>query len=193
LTARPSATEGQAVTGAPSGAAAAVRESSPAAATVVTDTPTEAELLASPAESSRGVGRAPVAAGPHHALHGRKVLIVDDDVRNVFAITSVLELYGVTAVHATDGRKGIEILQANDDIDLVLMDLMMPEMDGHTTMRALREMPRFADLPVVAVTARAMPEDRAKSLSSGATDYITKPVDTEDLLTCMERCLEATP
>ncbi|HEV2377629.1 MAG TPA: HAMP domain-containing protein, partial [Streptosporangiaceae bacterium] len=161
---------------------------------VATTADSAADPTVSPAMGdNRAAGRGPVAAGPHHALQGRKVLIVDDDVRNVFAITSVLELYGVTAVHAADGRRGIEILQAIDDIDLVLMDLMMPEMDGHTTMRALRTMPRFADLPVIAVTARAMPEDRAKSLTSGATDYITKPVDTEDLLTCMERCLESMP
>jgi signal transduction histidine kinase/HAMP domain-containing protein/CheY-like chemotaxis protein len=130
------------------------------------------------------------AAGPHHALHGRKVLIVDDDVRNVFAITSILELYGITVLHAPDGRKGIDILQAADDIDLVLMDVMMPEMDGYATMAAIRGLPRLAGLPVIAVTARAMPEDRAKSLASGATDYVTKPVDTEELLACMERCLE---
>jgi len=134
-------------------------------------------------------GRAVAADGPHHALHGRRVLIVDDDVRNVFAITSILELYGISVAHAPDGRKGIGTLLASDDIDLVLMDVMMPEMDGYATMAAIRKMPRFADLPVIAVTARAMPEDRAKSLASGATDYITKPVDTEELLSCMERCL----
>ncbi|HEY7431715.1 MAG TPA: HAMP domain-containing protein [Streptosporangiaceae bacterium] len=134
-------------------------------------------------------GRAVAASGPHHALHGRRVLIVDDDVRNVFAITSILELYGISVAHAPDGRKGISALLASDDIDLVLMDVMMPEMDGYATMAAIRKMPRFADLPVIAVTARAMPEDRAKSLASGATDYITKPVDTEELLSCMERCL----
>jgi CheY-like chemotaxis protein len=129
------------------------------------------------------------ASGPHHALQGRRVLIVDDDVRNVFAITSILELYGISVVHAPDGRKGISTLLAGDDVDLVLMDVMMPEMDGYATMAAIRQLPQFAGLPVIAVTARAMPEDRAKSLASGATDYITKPVDTEELLSCMERCL----
>ncbi|MGE5131385.1 MAG: ATP-binding protein [Gemmatimonadota bacterium] len=130
------------------------------------------------------------AAGPHHGLRGRKVLIIDDDVRNVFAITSILELYGLSVIHAPDGRKGIDILMASDDIDLVLLDVMMPEMDGYVTTAAIRQLPRFADLPVIAVTARAMPEDRVKSLASGASDYVTKPVDTEELLTCMERCLE---
>jgi signal transduction histidine kinase/HAMP domain-containing protein/CheY-like chemotaxis protein len=135
-----------------------------------------------------GSRRVPVP-GPHHALHGKRVLIVDDDVRNVFAITSILELYGIAVAHAPDGRKGISTLLAGDDIDLVLMDVMMPELDGYATMEAIRQMPRFAGLPVIAVTARAMPEDRTKSLASGATDYITKPVDTEELLNCMERCL----
>ncbi|HEY5985201.1 MAG TPA: response regulator, partial [Streptosporangiaceae bacterium] len=132
---------------------------------------------------------APVSSGPHHGLQGRKVLIIDDDVRNVFAITSILELYGITVTHAPNGRRGIDALVANDDIDLVLMDVMMPEMDGYTTTAAIRNVPRLAHLPVIAVTARAMPADRAKSLTTGATDYVTKPVDTEELLTCMERCL----
>jgi signal transduction histidine kinase/HAMP domain-containing protein/ActR/RegA family two-component response regulator len=136
-------------------------------------------------------GRTPtVASGPHHALRGRKVLIIDDDVRNVFAITSIFELYGLSVIHAPDGRKGIDILLASNDIDLVLMDVMMPEMDGYATAEAIRKIPRFTDLPVIAVTARAMPEDRAKSFASGASDYVTKPVDTEELLSRMERCLE---
>jgi signal transduction histidine kinase/ActR/RegA family two-component response regulator len=135
--------------------------------------------------------RTPTAASrPHHALRGRKVLIIDDDVRNVFAITSILELYGLSVMHAPDGRKGIDILLADHDIDLVLMDVMMPEMDGYATTEAIRRIPRFTDLPVIAVTARAMPEDRAKSFASGASDYVTKPVDTEELLARMERCLE---
>ena len=138
-----------------------------------------------------GPARAPaVTSGPHHALRGRKVLIIDDDVRNVFAITSILELYGLSVIHAPDGRKGIDTLLASNDIDLVLMDVMMPEMDGYATTEAIRRIPRFTDLPVIAVTARAMPEDRAKSFASGASDYVTKPVDTEELLSCMERCLE---
>ena len=110
-------------------------------------------------------------------------------MRNVFAITSILELYGLSVIHAPDGRKGIDTLLASDDIDLVLLDVMMPEMDGYATTAAIRQIPRFADLPVIVVTARAMPEDRTRGLASGATDYIAKPVDTEDLLSCMERCL----
>jgi signal transduction histidine kinase/HAMP domain-containing protein/ActR/RegA family two-component response regulator len=132
---------------------------------------------------------APGQPGAYPILRGKKVLIVDDDVRNVFAITSILELYGLAVVHAPDGRKGVDMLEASDDIDLVLMDVMMPEMDGHATMTAIRAMPRFASLPVIAVTARAMQGDRDKSLSAGASDYVTKPVDTEGLLACMERWL----
>jgi signal transduction histidine kinase/HAMP domain-containing protein/ActR/RegA family two-component response regulator len=130
-----------------------------------------------------------IAAGPYHDLNGQKVLIIDDDVRNVFAITSILELYGLSVIHAPDGRKGIDMLLASDNIDLVLLDVMMPDMDGYATTAAIRQIPRFADLPVIVVTARAMAEDRARSLASGATDYVAKPVDTEELLSCMERCL----
>jgi signal transduction histidine kinase/HAMP domain-containing protein/CheY-like chemotaxis protein len=165
------------------------QESPPQPAPPAAATGSPAASNGSGREAEGRSGRAVAAAGPHHALHGRRVLIVDDDVRNVFAITSILELYGISVAHAPDGRKGIGTLLASDDIDLVLMDVMMPEMDGYATMAAIRKMPRFADLPVIAVTARAMPEDRAKSLASGATDYITKPVDTEELLSCMERCL----
>ena len=129
------------------------------------------------------------AGGAHDSLYGKKVLIVDDDPRNAFAITSILELYGLTVMHAVNGRKGIETLQATDDIDIVLMDVMMPELDGYATAAAIRDIPGFADLPVIAVTARAMRGDRDKSITAGASDYVTKPVDTEELLTCMERWL----
>jgi CheY-like chemotaxis protein len=115
-------------------------------------------------------------------LVGRSVLVVDDDVRNVFAITSILEFYGATVDHAPDGRQGIEKLLANPSTDLVLMDVMMPEMDGYTTMAAIRAMPRFADLPIIAVTAKAMPDDRQKCLDAGANEYVTKPVDVDELL-----------
>jgi CheY-like chemotaxis protein len=108
-------------------------------------------------------------------------------MRNAFAITSILELYGMTVLHAPDGRTGIEMLRTNPGIDIVLMDVMMPEQDGYTTTGAIREIPEMSGLPVIAVTARAMHGDRDKSLAAGATDYITKPVDTEELLSCMER------
>ncbi|HEY8044137.1 MAG TPA: HAMP domain-containing protein [Streptosporangiaceae bacterium] len=140
-----------------------------------------------------GLSRDPASNGDTAGLDGCRVLIVDDDLRNVFAITSVLELYGLTVVHAPSGQQGIDTLRADRDIDLVLMDVMMPEMDGYTTTAAIREMPEFADLPVIAVTARAMQGDRDKSLAAGATDYVTKPVDTEELLGCIRRWLPAAP
>jgi len=115
-------------------------------------------------------------------LDGRSVLVVDDDVRNVFAITSILEFYGAAVDHAPDGQKGIEKLLANPSTDLVLMDVMMPEMDGYTTMAAIRAMPRFTDIPIIAVTAKAMPDDRQKCLDAGANEYVTKPVDVDELV-----------
>jgi signal transduction histidine kinase/HAMP domain-containing protein/CheY-like chemotaxis protein len=132
---------------------------------------------------------APPGGSGHEALRGKKVLVIDDDARNVFAITSSLELHGMTVLRAPDGRKGISALLGADDLDLILMDVMMPEMDGYSTMAAIRQMPRFAGLPIIAVTARAMQGDREKSLAAGASDYVTKPVDTDELLTCMERWL----
>jgi len=133
--------------------------------------------------------RVPPQAEGHEALRGRRILVIDDDTRNVFAITSTLELHGMSVTQAADGRKGVEALLASDGTDLVLMDVMMPEMDGYTTMNEIRQMPAFATLPIIAVTARAMPGDREKSIAAGASDYVTKPVDTDDLLACMERWL----
>jgi signal transduction histidine kinase/HAMP domain-containing protein/ActR/RegA family two-component response regulator len=126
--------------------------------------------------------------GPHESLRGKRVLVVDDDPRNVFALTSVLELYGVSVTHAADGQQGLEVLRRGG-IDLVLLDVMMPNLDGYATVSAIRSVPELADLPVIAVTARAMQEDRAKSIAAGASDYITKPVDTEALLARMEKWL----
>jgi CheY-like chemotaxis protein len=118
-------------------------------------------------------------------FEGKKVLIVDDDVRNVFALTSVFERRGMEVVFAENGREGVEALKANPDISLVLMDIMMPEMDGYEATRAMREMPEFNRLPIVALTAKAMKGDREKSIASGASDYITKPVDVDQLLSLM--------
>jgi CheY-like chemotaxis protein len=116
---------------------------------------------------------------------GRKVLIVDDDVRNVFALTSVLEANAMDVIFAENGKDGIETLRANPDVDLVLMDIMMPELDGYQTMEAIRAMPEFKQLPIISLTAKAMKGDREKSIASGASDYITKPVDTDQLLSLM--------
>jgi len=123
-----------------------------------------------------------MATDQYSGLNGRKILLIDDDVRNVFAITSMLELYGLTIIQAPNGREGINRLLGGHPVDLILMDLMMPEMDGYATMAAIRKMERFADLPIIAVTAKAMQSDREKCLAAGATDFITKPVDTEILL-----------
>jgi CheY-like chemotaxis protein len=118
-------------------------------------------------------------------LQGRTVMIVDDDVRNVFALTSALEARGMLVRFAENGRDAINQLEADPEVDLVLMDVMMPEMDGYETTRAVRKMPRFEGLPIIALTAKAMKGDREKSIQSGASDYITKPVDVEQLLSLM--------
>src|SRR5689334_19997674 len=140
-------------------------------------------------EPPGGPARAAGQAEGHEALRGRRVLVIDDDPRNVFAITSTLELHGMTVTQAPNGRKGIEALLTADDTDLILMDVMMPELDGYATMHKIRQMPAFAALPIIAVTARAMPGDREKSIAAGASDYATRPVDTAELLACMERWL----
>ncbi|MGI5375334.1 HAMP domain-containing protein [Streptomyces sp. CA-251387] len=116
-------------------------------------------------------------------LPGRRVLIVDDDIRNVFALTHVLGRVGMPVLYAENGREGIETLERNPDVELVLMDIMMPEMDGYETISAIRRTPRWADLPIVALTAKAMPGDREKSIARGAHDYVPKPVDVDQLLT----------
>ncbi|MEU0675932.1 HAMP domain-containing protein [Streptomyces sp. NPDC006172] len=123
------------------------------------------------------------------AVVGRTVLVVDDDARNLFALSGILELHGIRVLHAENGREGIETLRNNPDIAMVLMDVMMPEMDGYTATAEIRTMPQYAELPIVAVTAKAMPGDREKSLASGASDYVTKPVDTHDLMSCVRRWL----
>jgi signal transduction histidine kinase/HAMP domain-containing protein/CheY-like chemotaxis protein len=140
-------------------------------------------------ETTGSAPRVPPETDGHDVLRGKQVLVIDDDPRNVFAITSTLELHGITVTQAADGRKGIEALLTADDTDLVLMDVMMPELDGYATMNRIRQMPAFATLPIIAVTARAMPGDKEKSIAAGASDYVTKPVDTDELLACMERWL----
>jgi CheY-like chemotaxis protein len=119
------------------------------------------------------------------ALSGRTVLIVDDDVRNIFALTTLLERSEMKVVYAESGREGIAQLQRNPEIDVVLMDVMMPEMDGYETMRAIREQAVFRQLPIIAVTAKAMKGDREKCIEAGASDYIAKPVDMDQLLSLL--------
>ncbi|KIF04638.1 histidine kinase, partial [Streptomyces sp. RSD-27] len=121
-------------------------------------------------------------AHPDAGLAGRSVLVVDDDPRNLYAISGILELHGIRVLHAENGRKGIESLTSTPGIDLILMDVMMPELDGYAATAEIRAMPAYADLPIISVTAKAMPGDRDKSLAAGSSDYITKPVDADDLV-----------
>src|SRR3989442_5301643 len=134
----------------------------------VTDPPVEPFFLAFDGEPS--------------LVAGRRVLIVDDDVRNVYALTSALEDRGIEVLCATSGQEGIDLLKSHPETDLVLMDIMMPEMDGHEATRAIREIESFRQLPIIALTAKAMPGDRENSLAAGASDYITNPVDLDKLL-----------
>jgi CheY-like chemotaxis protein len=116
---------------------------------------------------------------------GKRVLIADDDMRNVFALAAVLERQGMDVQFAENGNEAIASLEADPSIDLVLMDIMMPELDGYEAMQRIRQVPKFAKLPIISLTAKAMKGDREKSIASGASDYITKPVDTDQLLSLM--------
>ncbi len=118
-------------------------------------------------------------------LAGRKVLVVDDDVRNIFALTSALESHNMVVVHAENGQEGIDLLKANPDIEAVLMDIMMPEMDGYEAITAIRQMEEFKQLPIIALTAKAMKADRDHCLEVGASDYISKPLDIDQLLSLL--------
>jgi signal transduction histidine kinase/HAMP domain-containing protein len=128
------------------------------------------------------------AAAPED-LGGRKALVVDDDARNIFALTALLENHGMEVIAATNGRKAIEIVGATPDLSLVLMDIMMPGMDGYETIRTIRRDPRFLELPILALTAKAMEEDKSRCLDAGANDYISKPVNTDRLLSLIRRWL----
>jgi len=123
-------------------------------------------------------------------LQGRKVLVVDDDIRNIFALNSVLERRGMEVISASNGMDAIQLMENTDDLALVLMDVMMPEMDGYETMRRIRENPRFRLLPIIALTAKAMKGDREKCLEAGASDYVAKPVDTSQLLSLVRMWLQ---
>jgi CheY-like chemotaxis protein len=119
------------------------------------------------------------------ALVGKRVLVVDDDVRNIFALSSVLERRGMTVLTAGTGNEAIEILESTPDMAIVLMDIMMPEMDGYATMQVIRQKPAFRRLPIIALTAKAMKGDREKCLEAGASEYLAKPVNTEQLLSAL--------
>ncbi|MER5848850.1 HAMP domain-containing protein [Streptomyces sp. NPDC002012] len=149
--------------------------------------PSRAAAPAAPQEPWTLAGQEEPEVRRTFRFHGEKVLIVDDDIRNVFALTSVLEQHGLSVLYAENGRVGIEVLEQHDDVTVVLMDIMMPEMDGYATTAAIRRMPQFAGLPIVALTAKAMKGDREKAIESGASDYVTKPVDPDHLLSVMEQ------
>jgi CheY-like chemotaxis protein len=118
-------------------------------------------------------------------LVGQKVLLVDDDARNIFALSSVLERRGMQVLTATTGREAISLLDSDPGVAIVLMDIMMPEMDGYQTMQVIRADPAFRRLPIIALTAKAMKGDREKCLEAGASDYLAKPVNTEQLLSAL--------
>jgi CheY-like chemotaxis protein len=123
------------------------------------------------------------------ALVGKKVLVVDDDVRNIFALSSVLERRGMTVLTAGTGREAITTLESTTDVSIVLMDIMMPEMDGYETMQVIRQKSELQRLPIIALTAKAMKGDREKCLEAGASEYLAKPVNTEQLLSALRMWL----
>lgn len=118
-------------------------------------------------------------------LSGRKILLVDDDVRNIFALTAALESHEMIVLYAENGKDAIEILQNNPDMEAVIMDIMLPEMDGYEATRVIRTMPEYENLPIIALTAKAMKGDREKCLEAGASEYVAKPVDTDQLLSLL--------
>jgi CheY-like chemotaxis protein len=140
---------------------------------VVTDLPPEKQRLLERLHSS------------DEDLIGRTVLLVDDDARNIFALSSVLERRGMKVLSATTGREAIALIESTPDLAMVLMDIMMPEMDGYETMQVIRQKTALRRLPIISLTAKAMKGDREKCLEAGASDYIAKPVNTEQLLSLL--------
>jgi CheY-like chemotaxis protein len=122
-------------------------------------------------------------------LRNRRVLVVDDDIRNIFALNSLLERHNMEVINANNGQDAIRLIQSTPDLALVLMDIMMPEMDGYETIRRIRTEPAFKRLPIIALTAKAMKGDREKCLEAGASDYVAKPVNTEQLLSLVRMWL----
>jgi len=118
-------------------------------------------------------------------FEGKNILIVDDDIRNVYSLRQILHGRGCTIHIATNGREALEVLEAQPEVNLVLMDIMMPEMDGYEAMRRIRAIPRLVHLPIIALTAKAMKDDREQCLEAGANDYLLKPIDTEKLIMLM--------
>jgi len=144
-------------------------------------------LLHTPLESMSASAKAKLVQSRHEdaVLTGRKVLVIDDDIRNIFSLASALEEYGIELAYAESGRAGLDILDARSDMDVVLVDIMMPDMDGYETIREIRSRPQSGDLPIVAVTAKAMKGDRQKCIQAGASDYVSKPVDIDHLISVL--------
>jgi CheY-like chemotaxis protein len=125
-------------------------------------------------------------------LRGRKVVVIDDEIRNIFSLASALENFGIELRYAESGRAGIDLLRETPDADVVLVDIMMPGMDGYETIHEIRSMPPFVDLPIVAVTAKAMKGDRQKCIQAGASDYVSKPVDIDHLAAVLRVAVQRT-
>jgi CheY-like chemotaxis protein len=123
--------------------------------------------------------------GSNEALRGRKVLVVDDDARNIFALATILENHEMEIISATSGRQAISVIESTPDLSAVLMDIMMPEMEGYETIRLIRQNPKLGSLPILALTAKAMKGDREKCLQAGASEYVAKPVNAEQLLSML--------
>ncbi|MEU9859973.1 HAMP domain-containing protein [Streptomyces sp. NPDC047971] len=164
----------------------APRTSPPGAPTGAGATDADAE-----ADETTGTDSAPAGGGHDPRTAGHTVLVVDDDVRNVYALTEVLVGHGVRVLQADSGRAGLDLLASRPEVELVLMDVMMAGMDGYATTDAIRNLPGRARLPVIAVTAKAMPGDRARALAAGASDYVAKPVDAEELMAKVRQWLSA--
>jgi len=149
-------------------------------------------LLHEPLEQLPDPARAKVARSRHDdaLLQGRRMVVIDDDIRNIFSLASALEDYGVELSYAESGRAGLELLDASANVDVVLVDIMMPDMDGYETIREIRSRPTTADLPIVAVTAKAMKGDRQKCIQAGASDYVSKPVDIDHLVSVLRVCVQ---
>jgi len=136
--------------------------------------------MAPPAQAAPAEAVRPPA--PEESVKGKRILVVDDDMRNAFSLSAIIDAWGADTVVATDGRKSIEILERDPRIDLVLMDIMMPGMDGYEAIREIRRRPGIRNVPVIALTAKAMKQDREACLAAGANDYLAKPVDMDQLL-----------
>ncbi len=153
--------------------------------------PIDISLMGPPVLVPRGEEEALVVTPASRQLDGATVLIIDDDVRNVFALTSALEMHGLRVLYSDNGVDGVRLLAEHPEVDIVLMDAMMPDQDGYETTRGIRRNQRFQDLPVVFLTAKAMPGDRDSAIAAGASDYITKPVDLDELIELMARWINA--